>query len=454
MPAVSSTPASIEPTHDDEKDRVAPQVTPKKLAQPQKAGSLMERSRRGPSITRSHESLAQRPTTPDTPTHRRTYTVEMGPEPGQLLLSPTSKSRNSNHNVQRMSNLSPSNSLHRLQVAQPSRQLNTAAQKAEILAPDSPIHSKSQYLVESQPEFVVPETQPQDLSNHSVHAPYVVVPLACLSPQNLQTSVRSSPLKLVGSKPSPISAVKAQTADVALSPPPCTAPSPKTTNVANRSQQTSCSPRYVKNLNEILTEDDSDDERQANSTAPLNLAPPGGNVTRERRLRKTTQRQNSPGQLLDLHRSRAKNSIKGNKRQTVLNKPLKPAINGEQFAEELARMSNYEILDLRKRKSLGKLHPLNGNRRQQKIIDDHIEMEIQRRNLDEPDSSTAPGNISTATTVTAHGSESEQNYPMSRQLRSRDRSSQQRPSRSRRRESPVVSKSLSFVEKNSMYILK
>lgn len=408
----------------------------------------MERSSRRPSTTRSQESLAQRPNTPDSPTHLRTYTVEMGPEPGQLLLSPKSQSRNSNHNFQRMSKLSPSNSLHSLQVVQPTQHLIVAAQNAEILATDSPTRSKSQYLVDSQPEFVVPETQPQDLSHHSVHASCVVVPLTCLSPKRLQTSVRSSPQRLhvLESKPSPVSA-GAQTAAVALSPsstantepPPSIAPPPKTTSVANRSQQTSCSPRYVKNMNDILTEDDSDDERKPNSTAPLNLAPPGGNITRERRLRKTTQRHNSPAQLLDLHRSRTRNSIKRGKRQTVLNKPSKPAINGEQFAEELARMSNYEILDLRKRKSLGKLHALNGNRRQQKIIEDHIELEIQRRNLDESDSSTDPRNVYTAKTVTVHGTESEDNYPMSRQLRSRDQS-QKRPSRSTRRESPVVSK--------------
>lgn len=408
----------------------------------------MERSNRRAFTTRSQESLAQRSNTPDSPTHRRTYTVEMGPEPGQLLLSPKSKSRNSNHNFQQMSKLSPSNSLHSLQVVQPTQQLIISAQKAEILAPDSPARSKSQYLVDSQPEFVVPETQPQDLSNHSVHASYVVVPLTCLSPKSLQTSVRSSPhrFQVLESKPSPVSAVGAQTAAVAVSPPstgnaeppPSTAPPPKTTKVANRSQQTSCSPRYVKNLNDILTEDDSDDERQA--TAPLNLAPPGGNITRERRLRKTTQRHNSPAQLLDLHRSRTRNSIKRSKRQTVLNKPSKPAINGEQFAEELARMSNYEILDLRKRKSLGKLHALNGNRKQQKIIEDHIELEIQRRNLDESDSSTDPRNVYTAKTVTAHGTESEDNYPMSRPLRSCVQR-QQLSSRSRRRESPVVSKS-------------
>lgn len=444
MPAISSTPASI---RQDDGQVASTAETASQLAQPQVANSLIERSSRQKPITLSRESQPQRPATPDSPVHRRTYTVEIGPEPGQLLLSPKSKGRNSNHNLQNLSKLSPSNSLHNLQVAHPTQQLNIVAPKTEILSPNTPPRSQSEYLVDGQPEFIVPETQPQDLSNTSIVTPFVVVPLSCLSPNYLQTSVRPSPqrFQLTPSKP-PAPATPDENPTGAPSSPPAQL------QLANRSQQTSCSPRYVQNLNDILTEDESDNERQI-STAPLNLAPQGGNRTREHRLRKTIQRQNSPAQLLDLHRSRNKNVVKRKMRQTVLNKPSKPAINGEQFAEELARMSNYEILDLRKRKSLGKLHALNGNRRQQKIIDEHIELEIQRRNLDDSSSSSMPKNVSIASKATTNKStsvNSERRDSMQKQRITRE---QQQKQRFKRRESPMVSSSLRFVEGNYIYIL-
>ncbi|KAH8358568.1 hypothetical protein KR093_000877 [Drosophila rubida] len=292
---------------------------------------------------------SQRSTNSLNGTVQRTYTVEMGPEPGQLLLSPSRKGNNS-HLI-----LSPRNSVKQ------HMPVKHSPARTEILAPETPPRRMTQS--QPPPEFTVPETQPQEddiqqqvlqtLTSSPKAVPFVVVPITCLSPK--ASNQIEDQLKV------------------------------ETPKVASRSMQTSGNSRYVQNIEEILTDDDSD-EQQESSSVPLNLAPPGGNTTRQSRLKKRRQSVKSPNLLLDLHRTRLNNSQRRQtSRQTVLNKPPKPPINGEKFAQELARMSNYEILDLRKRNSRGKLNPLNGRRQQlkeQQNIEECIEWELMRRNLD------------------------------------------------------------------------
>ncbi|KAH8312172.1 hypothetical protein KR044_009695, partial [Drosophila immigrans] len=303
---------------------------------------------------RSFAATSQRATNSLNGTVQRTYTVELGPEPGQLLLSPSRKSNNS-----------------RLQLSHPQQSpVRHSPARAEILVPDTPPRVLSQ--AQREPEFTVPESQPPDvdiqqqvlhtLTSSPKAVPFVVVPISCLSPKAK---------KPIEDHAKPAAA-------------PSTAASPK---VASRSMQTSGNSRYVQNLDEILTDDDSDiNEQRESSSVPLNLAPTGGNTTRQSRLKKRQECVKSPNQLLDLHRTRLNTSHRRQPtRQTVLNKISKAPINGEKFAQELARMSNYEILDLRKRNSLGKLHPMNGRRQQrqqQQNIEECIEWELMRRNLD------------------------------------------------------------------------
>nr|AFK29225.1 CG31258-like protein [Drosophila buzzatii] len=310
---------------------------------------------------------SQRSSSPDGNSKRRTYTIEMGPEPGQLLLSP---SRKCSQNVS-ISNSSLRQTRSRL--AQYKEQAELSAARLKILAPDTPVRSLSH--TQPNPEYIVPESQSQpmlqNLPNNALVAPFMVVPISSMLPVNTQP-------------PTVTAAAAPVDAAVQVNPAP---------TVASRSIQTSCTPNVVQQLQDIMTDDDSDEERQS-SRAPLNLAAPTGNNNRQRSLRSREQRPDNSIQLLDLHRSRSRDSHKRDKckpRQTVLNKPSQPAINGEQFAYELARMSNYEILDLRKRNSLNRQRPVNGRRQQpteqeeeQLLLDKHIEWELLRRNLEEP----------------------------------------------------------------------
>lgn len=331
----------------------------------------------------SQHSMAlasQRSTTPDnSAVKRRTYTVELGPEPGQLLLSPSrnSSSHNSIYN----------NSLRQSRV-RTREQATLSAARLELLAQDTPSRIT---LPHTQPEleYIVPETQSQpmqnmlqNMSSNALVAPFVIMPMASML-----------------TKPAAAHVDAAAQVDAPVS------------TMASRSMQTSRSPPALQD--DIMTDDESADERQA-SGAPLNLASTGGSSTRQRNLRKRVQHVESSVQLLDLHRSRTRNSRQRGKnmqRQTVLNKPSQPAINGEQFAFELARMSNYEIMDLRKRNSLGRQHPVNGHREQpteqQLVLDQHIEWEILRRNLEEPNEPAGPPPRTNSTTTTVPASENE-----------------------------------------------
>ncbi|XP_062123331.1 LOW QUALITY PROTEIN: titin-like [Drosophila sulfurigaster albostrigata] len=359
IPGISSTPA----IDAQAKNSTAASAVAVATEQEEQVGVSFKYSQRREEVPLS--STSQRAANANNGTVQRTYTVEMGPEPGQLLLSPSRKNSNSRLH------LSPSHSVHNASHRLSNRTYATSPARAEILAPDTPPRVLAHSLRES--EFTVPETQPHDgiqqqvlqtMTNSPKAAPFVVIPLACLSPKTQNS-------------------IKDQQQSAATSSSPRAASSAAVPKVASRSMQTSDNSRNMKYLNALLTDDDSDDQRELSSLLPLNLAPPGGNTTRQSRLRKRGQRAKSPNMLLDLQTSRTQRQKPLKK--SVLNKPSKRPINGEEFAEELARMSNYEILDLRKRNSLGKLIPLNGQRqnpKEQQIIEEHIKWELMRRDRD------------------------------------------------------------------------
>ncbi|XP_060646302.1 uncharacterized protein LOC132784607 isoform X1 [Drosophila nasuta] len=359
IPAISSTPA----IDAHAKNSTAASAVAVATEQEEQVGASFKYSQRREEVPLS--STSQRSANANNGTVQRTYTVEMGPEPGQLLLSPSRKSSNSRLH------LSPSHSVHNASHRLSNRTYASSPARAEILAPNTPPRVLAHSLRES--EFTVPETQPQDgiqqqvlqtMTNSPKAAPFVVIPLACLSPKTKNS-------------------IKDQQQSAATSSSPGAALSAAVPKVASRSMQTSDNSRNMKYLNALLTDDDSDDQRELNSLLPLNLAPPGGNTTRQSRLKKPGQRAKSPNMLLDLQTSRTQRQKLLKK--SVLNKPSKQPINGEEFAEELARMSNYEILDLRKRNSLGKLNPLNGRRqnpKERQIIEEHIKWELMRRDRD------------------------------------------------------------------------
>ncbi|XP_017848375.2 uncharacterized protein LOC108603791 isoform X2 [Drosophila busckii] len=272
----------------------------------------------------------------------RTYTVERGPEPGQLLLSP--KAANVTASQQLNSSLSTT-----LGAPQPGILRAPSLMKT----PEAMSPKRAVSFCQTQTE-----TQPQQLSNliHNLsmnatgNSPFMVVPLACLSPKP------GTPIQPTATNSS----------------------SKQEPQVANRSMQTSVTPRVVKDLSEIMTDDESDEAES--STVPLNLAP---------KTLKQRNRQSPKRTIYNLHTSSLKN-IHNQQSQaakhSVLNKPSMRPINGEDFAKELARMSNYEILDLRKCSSQGKLEAWNGKRRLSKsdklTVKENIEFEILRRNLD------------------------------------------------------------------------
>ncbi|XP_043863883.1 trichohyalin isoform X2 [Drosophila mojavensis] len=361
-PTVSSTPAS------EKKDTAKPAESPQeKFQQEQRDEQLSQASNHSVKLS------SQRSSSPDCNNKRRTYTIEMGPEPGQLLLSPSIKS------TQNVSVSNASLRQARSRLAQYREQAELSAARLKILAPDTPARALSHTL--PNPEYIVPETQPQpmlkNLSNNALVTPFMVVPINSMLAANAQAANAIAASAIPAAAP----------VDAAVQ----VKPAPSAT-VANRSMQTSCSPAAVQKLEDIMTDDDSEEERQS-SRVPLNLAAATGNNNRQRSLRSRVQRVDNSMQLLDLHQSRSSDSRERDQykpRQTVLNKPSQPAINGEQFAFELARMSNYEILDLRKRNSLGRHRPVNGHRqqsteqeKQQMLLDQHIEWEILRRNLEE-----------------------------------------------------------------------
>ncbi|XP_016961074.1 microtubule-associated protein futsch [Drosophila biarmipes] len=342
-----------------------------------------------------------RPSTPPSPSVaglQRTYTMKKGPAPGQLLLSPS----------------------NRFKTIIKSPVVKLKRTNHEVTVPDTPQRPNHEPAWQSQPqpEFVVPETQPQDLGDlvqtlsRSASGPIVVINTA-----NLNQSVRRNSVQVETPRTSPVVRSFSQpvsSAERFTAPPP-----PETKG------QTS---RVVENLDAIVTDDESDEQP---STVALNLAPPGGNTTRQRRLRNsnrvraTADTQESSMCLLNLHRS--DNTKKSKPRMTTvpLNKAPSAPINGEQFANELARMSNYEILDLRKRISNEGV-PLNGHKRRSEML---IQQELLRRKMmDERDG--LPRERST-------DDSEEENISVTRRTRSSKRAERGRP-RSKRRDPPMT----------------
>jgi len=336
---------------------------------------------------------------------RRTYTMEKGPAPGQLLLSPS----------------------HRCDSIIKSPVVKLKRTNQEVTVPDTPQRPSHEPTWQSQPqpEFVVPETQPQDLGDlvqtlsRNASGPIVVINTA-----NPNQSVRRNSVQVETPPTSPLVRSFSQPVSSATNFEAAPSPKPKDQTLP-----------VVENVDAIMTDDESDEQP---SSAALNLAPPGGNTTRQRRLRNsnrvrvTAETKESSMHLLNLHRS--DNAKKTRPRMTTvpLNKAPSAPINGEQFANELARMSNYEILDLRKRIS-DEVVPLNGHKRRSEML---IQQELMRRNMmDERDG--LPRKPSS-------DSDSEEEYlQVTRRTRSNIRRSSERSKRGRprsnRRDPPMVS---------------
>ncbi|XP_043064844.1 uncharacterized protein LOC108099569 [Drosophila ficusphila] len=370
-----------------------------------------------------------RPGTPSSPSGsgaRRTYTMERGPAPGQLLLSPSQ--RNSY-----------------IPVKQPVVKMKRINQEVVVPnTPERPSHEPA-WQSQPQPEFVVPETQPQDLGelvqtlSRTASCPIVVI-----NTQSPNKSVRRDSVQLESVPSSQAATIQAPTSSELKAPTSSELKAPTSSELkapASPPESRGQISRVEENLNAIMTDDESDEQT---STVALNLAPPGGNTTRQRRLRNnnrnrvTAEAQESSMRLLDLHRS--VNAKKTMTRMTTipLNKAPSAPINGEQFAIELTRMSNYEILDLRKRNSLNEVYPLNGHRKrsskQKIILEEEIQRELQRRKLmDEVDG--LPGKPSSGDSEDSDTWEPVQRRS-SRRRGSKERT--QRKSRSKRRDLPMT----------------
>ncbi|EDW84321.2 uncharacterized protein Dwil_GK13209 [Drosophila willistoni] len=337
------------------------------------------------------------PCSPQSAVKRRTYTIEKESNLAETRLSRSSSNLNAT-SLRCAKQTSIKTPMVRL------RRVNT-----DMVVPDTPpvpAPRRRQPLPLSQPEVevVVPETQPQELSmtgsqsqqlgeiiqNLSRHTslPLVVIPINTQSPRadvaidkhlNKDEPVDTDSRSIQTSSQQKVPALKKDAPDCGADLEPI--------DVISRSIQTT-SQQKVEDI-DILTDDDSDEG--SDRTAPLNLAPPGGNTTRQKRklnanYRKPTENQENSMQLLNLHRTNSDRRHRKATLASVLNKAPCTPINGEKFAGELVRMSNYEILDLRKRNSLGLIYPLNGHRKQnleqQAALEEGIRFEIMRRNLD------------------------------------------------------------------------
>lgn len=141
-----------------------------------------------------------------------------------------------------------------------------------------------------------------------------------------------------------------------------------------------------------LLSDTPQQKEGAGVLIPVNLESLGGDKATKQQLQ--TQTVNESGSdddelVLDLHNYRHENPKRAMttraRAKSVLNKPSCPEINGQEFAKELAKMSNYEIVDLRKRNSQGLF---NGQLSEdQQIVEEKIKEEILRRKSEENESS-------------------------------------------------------------------
>ncbi|XP_017143643.1 uncharacterized protein LOC108156609 isoform X2 [Drosophila miranda] len=377
---------------------------------------------------------------------RRTYTIEKSPIPAQLLPSPSS----------------PNISLSKKPVVRV-RRFDT------ILSPGT-TNSLHQCERVSAPveECYVPETQPQQsqqlaelVHNVSRNSSVVVIPLGgAFSPKPdavMPLAQTHSPVV------SQAGAAAART--VTVGTPESSSPTASAGTHKSLKSKTVSPHRtlqIVEDLDAILTDDESDEQP---SGCALNLAPTGGNTTRQSRIRKRNNRKPSDDQessmkLLNLHRSN-KSSKSKSKGATAprLNKAPSAPINGEQFAKELERMSNYEILDLRKRNSLGRVYPLNGHRKhsaeQQEVLEQNIQWELFRRNLTtETETEALPSSVSVQHEELDYREEATDIPPPAplgfkdnsqRESRRPSKDRRERPSRPRRREAPMTAELINYM---------
>ncbi|XP_034664343.1 uncharacterized protein LOC117898806 isoform X2 [Drosophila subobscura] len=393
---------------------------------------------------------------PLTPSERhRTYTIEKRPMTEKLQQSRSSP--NTSHSK------TPLVRVRRLENSMP---------------PDTP-----NYLHQSERESApvedcfVPETQPQQsqgsqqiqqlaeiVQNLSRSSSVLVIPMGgALGPK----PDAAEPLPQPHSPAAPATEAAAQ--DGAAASPTVSAGTPKScapavsagTPKSSKSKPVSHNktPQVVEDLDAIMTDDESDEQP---SGCALNLAPAGGNTSRRsrrrtRNSRKPSDDQESSMKLLNLHRSNPSGKTKRKGvTATILNKAPCPAINGEAFAKELERMSNHEILDLRKRNSLGRVYPLNGKRKhsaeQQKALEQQIQWELLQRNLEvETETETETESLSRS----ASAEREEMDYreevmampppaPVAFKDNSKERQNVRK--RSRRREAPMTAELVNYME--------
>nr|XP_017037582.1 titin isoform X2 [Drosophila kikkawai] len=304
-----------------------------------------------------------------------TYTIEKGPAPGQLLLSPSRRSLSCTATQKRL------------------MPIVKVRREKELLIPDTPPRAHPRGS-EPEPEYVVPETQLQDLGelvqnlSRNASGPIVVINTANSKPTTEVAHVQ--PVSVLASAPAltPLRRTSTMVPSAANNnSSPATVPtSPAKPEESPKSSRKSL--LVPSNVDAIMTDDESDEQP---STVAMDLAQRGSDRRQQRCLRNQKNGEPTPDpdkenvvQLLNLHQSI---NVKKSKRRTrpakvPLNKAPCAPINGEQFAQELARMTNYEILDLRKRNSLGKVYLVNGHRKSSNDLERSIQLELKRRNLE------------------------------------------------------------------------
>ncbi|GBP09480.1 hypothetical protein EVAR_72045_1 [Eumeta japonica] len=157
------------------------------------------------------------------------------------------------------------------------------------------------------------------------------------------------------------------------------------------------------NLDDILTDDEENtpkstlQDSQHTSEIPLNLAPSSYNLRKKQKriLKKKLYEANSPCPIpepeVEIPPSAHNKKQINKKGAKPLNRPPGIPLNGEKYAQELARMSNYEILDLRKRNSMDQIFVISRRKsrrsleeisKKKHVLNEQIEQEILKRNLD------------------------------------------------------------------------
>ncbi|XP_034661837.1 LOW QUALITY PROTEIN: uncharacterized protein LOC117897227 [Drosophila subobscura] len=314
----------------------------------------------------------------------------------------------------------------------------------------------------------VPETQPQQSQEHaemvqnlSRSSNVLVMPMGVAFGPKPDAA---EPLPQPHSPAASATEAAAAAEDGAAATPTVSAGSPKScaagTPESSKSKPVSHNktPEVVVDLDAILTDDECDEQP---SGCALNLAPAGVNTSRQSRSRTRHNRkpienndQDSSIKLLDLHRSNAASKTKRKGANApILNKAPCTAINGEAFAKELERMSNHEILDLRKRNSLGRVYPLNGKRKhsaeQQKALEQQIQWELLQRNLEvETETDKEREQMDYSEEVMAMPPPAPVAFKDNSQRERRGHSNERQNvrKRSRRREAPMAAELLNYME--------